>query len=373
MPDIRDATTVTVTDGSLDAVTWACALRPRLAELGMEWTDLDTDTAALALASAAGLWRQTLQGRPKRSALDAAPHLSAEFLRNETRPGIELAWLPPSAKDKCWWRCQQCGHEWRTSVEVRAYLGSGCPKCGRVEVGRASSLAQTGHSLADLHADIVAEFVACVRPDLTPADLRPSSNLQCFWKCPKCAHKYKAPPAARVRGRGCPVCASSTAGDTRNRREAADGNSLAELFPALTAELVELKDHPHRGVTDIPPGSNHQARWRCSECGHVWSATVASRALAGAGCPACGRLRTAQARSAPASGQALADLLPRIASELVENLTHPGRGADQLKSGSHDRCRWQCAAGHEWVTMIKNRTRGGTGCPTCHRLRAGTK
>lgn len=373
LPPLTDVITVAVPDGSLDAVTWASACRASLTGLGADWADLATDSVALALSAAADLWRQTLQGGPKRSALDAAPYLSLEFLRNETRPGVELGWLPPSAQDKCWWRCPACGHEWRTSVEVRANLGSRCPMCARAKAARARSMAPIGRSLAELYPEIAAEFTYCVRPERSPEDLRPGSNIMCFWRCSKCGTEYQASPAERTGGRACPSCASARSGDTRSRLESANGNSLVEQFPSLASEFVELEGHPHRYPSDIPPGSNHRASWRCRTCGHQWSTTVASRALNGTGCPACGRLRTAQARSAPPLGKALADVHPHIAADLVENLTHAGRTADQMKAGSHDRCLWRCSSGHEWKTTVKNRTRGQTGCPTCHRLGGRTK
>jgi predicted nucleic acid-binding Zn-ribbon protein len=367
LPRLHGVTTFAVPEASLDANDWAMTLRLVTADLGVPWKDLSTDDVAQALSAAAHLWRQTLQGRPKRSALDVAPHLAEQFLRNESRPGLELAWLPPSARDKCWWRCQTCRLEWRTSIEVRAHLGSGCPACGQARAVRARSIAPAGGSISDLHPKVASEFVSSIRPDRTPSNLRPSSNIACFWQCPECSQQYKSSPAARVRGRACPRCAKPKAGDNRSRRDAR-GNSLAERFPALAVEFVELEGRPHRIPDDIAPGSNLRARWQCRECGHEWSAAIATRALGGHGCPACGRQRTAQARATPLPGTALVNLHPRLAAELVENLTHLGRTAEQLKPGSHDRCRWRCGLGHEWETTVKNRTRGGTGCPACHRI-----
>jgi hypothetical protein len=83
----------------------------------------------------------------------------------------------------------------------------------------------------------------------------------------------------------------------------------------------------------------------------------------------CGRRRTAAARSAPIPGKSLADLHPRLATELVMNLTHPGRSAAQIRPGSHDRCRWRCEKAHEWEAVVKNRARDGAGCPSCYRAR----
>ncbi|MBW9213276.1 zinc-ribbon domain-containing protein [Mumia sp. zg.B53] len=234
-------------------------------------------------------------------------------------------------------------------------------------MGRSRSTAPAGGSLADLHPKIAVEFVSCSRPDRSPADLRPSSNFICVWRCPDCGHEYKAAPAARVRGRGCPRCAPAKRGDCRSRGDAARGTSLADHASRLSDEFVEIIGRPHRSPADISVGSNLKAKWRCAECRHEWTTTVASRALAGTGCPACGRRRTGHARSVPAPGRSLLDLFPDVAKQFLENLTHPDREPDRLKAASHDRCRWRCAWGHEWETTVSNRTRGGTGCPECPR------
>ena len=101
-------------------------------------------------------------------------------------------------------------------------------------------MAAAGRSLAELHPEIATEFVFCLRPKRSPANLRPSSNIACVWRCPVCELEYEANPAARIRGRSCPACAPAKGGDVRSRREALGGNSLAEQFPVLAAEFVGL-------------------------------------------------------------------------------------------------------------------------------------
>jgi hypothetical protein len=224
--------------------------------------------------------------------------------------------------------------------------------------------------LRDLYPDVAAELVRCLsNGDFTAASLRPSSNRKCLWRCSQCDHEWSAPPAARIRGRGCPECGRE---QTRRARTMATADqSLAHLHPSLAKEFVACPEEPVRSPSDLAPGSNKKCVWQCATCLHQWTTTVASR-VAGTGCPACGRLRTAAARARPASGSALSDIAPMIACELKANLTHPGRDAPDLKPASHDRCRWRCTVcAHEWETTVKNRTRGGTGCPMCRKRGAG--
>ncbi|WP_412101231.1 zinc-ribbon domain-containing protein [Micromonospora maris] len=67
-------------------------------------------------------------------------------------------------------------------------------------------------------------------------------------------------------------------------------------------------------------------------------------------------------------GESLATLFPKLASELVENLTRPEMGAQWLLPGSVDRCVWQCGTcRHVWRTRVVSRAQRNTGCPTCSR------
>lgn len=362
-------TTVRVLDDNLAAMHWVQSLRNVLVDAGATFSEVSQHDESAALTRAAVLWQETQRGRPKLSASDAAPHLVSEFLGNLTRPGVPLEWVGPNTSDKCRWRCPDCGHEWTTSIASRAGQLSGCPKCARERITeglRARSHPDQGEpSFADVRPDLTEEFVSCVsQPARSLKSLRPASNLRCRWRCRVCGHLYVASPADRLGGRGCSMCGRARAGLLRSR--VPPERSLATLKPDLAAELIEVVDRADLSIADVSPGSNLRASWKCGECDHRWQASIASRA-AGSGCPACGRLRTAAARSLPEAGKSLADLHPILAAEMVANATNPGRNADQMRPNSHDRCRWRCARGHEWEAVLKNRTRNGVGCPICYR------
>lgn len=368
LPPLTGATMATVTDDCSDAYEWVSALREICTSLGLRWDELTLDQRGLALAAAATRWRETLSGRPKRSALDVAPHLAREFLKNLTRPGVTPASLSPSTRDLCRWRCTKCSHVWTTSLGSRAGAGTNCPACARAETAtqsRVRSRPEPGASLADTRPQIAAEFVRCLaQPERTPTDLRPSSNLRCVWHCGECGNEYEAVVGTRTSGRGCPRCAVVRRGNVRSTVTFTD--SLAFRFPNLAVELIDVLDRPGRSARDLAPGSNYRARWRCSVCTHEWETTIASRALNGAGCRACAHRQVARVRATPAAGQSLLDRHPDIAAQFRQNLSHPGRGPHQISVASHDRCRFECGEGHEWISVVKNRTRQGSGCPHCY-------
>jgi len=55
----------------------------------------------------------------------------------------------------------------------------------------------------------------------------------------------------------------------------------------------------------------------------------------------------------------LATLHPEVAAEA------DGWDPSTVLAGSHSKMKWVCLEGHRWTTVIKDRTLGGNGCPSC--------
>ena len=66
---------------------------------------------------------------PARSLSVKHPEIAAQ-LHPSRNQGIDPAQLGARSSLKLWWRCDTCGHEWRTAVSTRTD-GSGCPACYR--------------------------------------------------------------------------------------------------------------------------------------------------------------------------------------------------------------------------------------------------
>ncbi|MEU7116666.1 zinc-ribbon domain-containing protein [Streptomyces sp. NPDC046182] len=54
--------------------------------------------------------------------------ISAEFVRNEDRPGSTPDQLRAGSQQRCCWQCAHCQHEWVSTVANRTN-GRGCPVC----------------------------------------------------------------------------------------------------------------------------------------------------------------------------------------------------------------------------------------------------
>lgn len=273
----------------LNAWSWAQAIGRSLDAQGIAWKNLDQDEITSALIAATRRWSEVCAAPPSPSALDAAPHLADEFLRNLDHPGRGVDWMPPGCTDRCVWQCQVCLRTWEANLDKRTLRGQGCPDCGRQKLAQAIIRPKPGESLADREPDIAAELVKVISDRLmTAQDLRRGSGLMCLWQCSVCGHEWEATPNARTnpgRKSGCPPCSVKRRGAVRRRPAA--GQSLADLNPDLAKELVKVIDDPTLTAWDIGPGSGKRCLWRCAACGHEWTTTPDQRTKRGTGCKAC--------------------------------------------------------------------------------------
>lgn len=234
-------------------------------------------------------------------------------------------------------------------------------------------------SALDIAPHLTDEFICNItNPGRGLDRMPPGCNDVCSWRClkPGCGFEWDVELSVRtLAGRGCRECGYRKTGADNARPS--PGESLAEVDPPLAAELIEVIGHPGWTAYDLLPNSNKPCTWRCPEpaCGHEWPAPPGRRSGQKSGCPKCGRMRTAAARTRPKPGQSLQDRYSEIAAELVEVIDHPGWTASDLRVNSRKRCSWRCSepgCSGSWEATPEQRTRReGTGmrCPECHPRR----
>jgi DNA-directed RNA polymerase subunit RPC12/RpoP len=235
-----------------------------------------------------------------------------------------------------------------------------------------------------------------------PSTITSGSERVVLWRCAK-AHIWEATVSSRVRGSSCPYCTG--------RIVLAGFNDLLTEFPLLAREAYGWDP------TTVTPKSKKKRDWKCQQ-GHVWSAEIRSRAIIGAGCPFC------DGRRAVRGVTDLATLHPSVAAQAygwdpsvvnpnshkkmnficdhghivtqairrrveatgcpvcqndlivagINDLatTHPEIAAEAdgwdpttVTAGTNKKLDWKCAHNHTWTTGVFNRTRAGTGCPSC--------
>jgi hypothetical protein len=336
------------------------------------------------------------------------PELAAQW--HLTRNGeLTPAGVTPGSGRKVWWQCPK-GHEWDDSPGHRTGRGSGCAVCAgkRIQIGV--------NDLASTHPAIAEQWHHARNGDLLPAGITAGSSKR-FWWIDKFGHEWEAQVNNRTNGTGCPYCAS--------RLVLAGFNDLATNRPDIAAEWHPARNGDLRPDT-IAPQSNRKVWFRCRD-GHEWLSTVNNRTTLGQGCPVCAGqkvlpgfndlattnpLLAAQwhpTRNAPLTprdifrstakrfwwvdvlgheweasanersngrdcpyccGQRilvgfndLATRMPELAAEW-HPVKNSHRTPQMVTVMNGTRAWWLCANGHEWESIIANRS-GGAGCPAC--------
>lgn len=125
------------------------------------------------------------------------PELVAEWADEDRLPSE----FTRGSTFKALWRCSECAHEWRASVNSRAHATkpTGCPSCsGRVMNGT--------NSLRTLFPALFEELVDKEAGEM----LTVSSNKKVEWECSRCGHTWLTRVADRTVGKGCIECAAKT-------------------------------------------------------------------------------------------------------------------------------------------------------------------
>jgi hypothetical protein len=233
--------------------------------------------------------------------------------------------------DKKSWRCE-IGHEWQAVTSSRTQ-GTGCPKCS----GRT---AEQGESdLATTHPELAKQAVGW-----DPTQFRAgSSNENLLWRC-ELGHEWKAKIAARTsRKSGCPTCV--------NKIIKTGFNDLATTHPDL-AKQADGWD-----PTTVTAGMAKKLKWICDK-GHKWEATLNNRSssvndLEETLCPIC------TGKKLLSGFNDLATTHPEIAKQAV------GWDPSKVSAGSHEKLKWKCDKGHEFLSVVGNRTHRNDYCPYC--------
>lgn len=308
-------------------------------------------------------------GRKRAARSKSTPSAGASLA--DLHPAITDEWHPAKngqlkafdvkvgSNRRIWWKCRRCSHEWLAAVAGRV-RGTGCPICGVERSAESKRTPQSGASLADRFPAVCDEWHPIKNAPLTPTAVKAGSSQRVWWRCTQCSHEYIAAVTDRTQGRGCRECGRLKT--INARRKPSPGMSLADLHPLIAREWHPTRNQP-LAASDHKCGSHTQVWWQCGECHNEWRASINKR-VAGRGCPACGRKRSAAGRRRPRQGQSLADLYPSIAAEWHSERNGLLRPGDVRKT-SLTRVWWKCGCcNHEWQTPVGKRT-AGHGCRMC--------
>ena len=97
-------------------------------------------------------------------------------------------------------------------------------------------------------------------------------------------------------------------------------------------------------------GSKEKKQWKC-KLGNSWIAPPYSRK--DRGCPYCSN------RKVLVGFNDLHTQFPEVAKEVDD------WDPSTVLAGSHSKMKWICFEGYRWTSVVKERTFGGNGCPSC--------
>ena len=240
--------------------------------------------------------------------------------------GWDPSTVSAGSHKKLWWICAS-GHRWITSPSKRTTRSQGCPFCS----GNLVIVGET--DLATTHPEIAAQANGW-----DPTTIKAGSHKKLGWKG-TCGHKWDADVASRaLTGNGCPFCA--------NLKILVGFNDLATTHPEIAAQADGWDP------TTVVAGTTKKRDWKCG-FNHKWSTSVATRALAGNGCPICSNQKVL------AGFNDLKTTHPEIAAQADGwDPTTKTAGSTNKKVG------WRCELGHKWKTVVSHRT-ASQGCPYC--------
>ena len=209
-------------------------------------------------------------------------------------------------------------------------------------------------TLQEHNPKVAAEWHPTKNGEATPSDVTRGSKQRVWWLCPK-GHSYEAAIKNRtksIKPSGCPYCSG---------RKAAPDKTLAVHSPEVAKEWHPTKNSPLK-PTEIGYGSKTKVWWICStDKSHVWQAVIEARTKAKpTGCPYCKGSRLIPEKNS------LKAKNPSVAAEW-----HPTKNDDlkpsEVRHGSGDKAWWLCPEGHEYESIISNRTKqtNPSGCPYC--------
>lgn len=281
------------------------------------------------------IWEQYIESEKENSITKKNPALLEEW-NFQKNGSLRPEYISYASNKKVWWKCKDCGYEWKAPPSRRV-KGSSCPVCSGNKVVRGIN------DFVTTHPNIALLWNTEKNGQLTPEDFSAGSGKIIWWKCNKCGFEWRSSIANRVRSLGCPICSGQVV---------TYETSLACRFPEIASQWdYEKNDFD---PDEVFPSSEKKAWWKCDK-GHEWKTTVSSRTH-GNGCPYCGNKKVLSGFND------LKTANPPFLSQwsATKNTITP----DKVLSKSCKNVWWQCNESHEYEASPAARW-SGRGCPYC--------
>lgn len=222
---------------------------------------------------------QNYLSRIKNSLIELRPEVAKKW-NYERNGNLKPNMFSVSSNEIVWWKCPDCGHEWKSSINGMTRDGRyGCAICALKHRGKTftKGVVKKRGSLAENMPELAKEWHPTKNGTLTANDITAGRFKAIWWLCPKCGYEWQAPPNNRKKGVGCPCCSG--------RVPKRGVNDLATVDPEIAKEWNYEKNAPLT-PRDVLPGSGRKVWWKCHDCGYEWKVEVRRR-VKERKCPNC--------------------------------------------------------------------------------------
>ncbi len=159
--------------------------------------------------------------------------LDWDYERNQQN-GFDPKILKAKSNKEVYWKCHECGHEWRAAVAKRTY-GQGCQNCGWKKIGKMKSTPKEGMDFKSQYPALIYEwdYEENDKIPIKPEKITSKCNRAVHWKCIVCGHKWVKSVAKRTYGYGCPRCGKYK---QYSQNERLTELRVRESFPSIDLE-----------------------------------------------------------------------------------------------------------------------------------------
>lgn len=208
---------------------------------------------------------------------------SYDFEKNKEIDVYSLKVVDPTV---VWWKCPDCGYEWRSAVRSRvkgkygSYSVARCPLCRFNEAVIPAASNENIMKFWDFDKN----------SNLDPQKVSVNSNKIAYWKCKKCDYSWSTSIYLRSKTGKCPQCERSNNFKNDIRKGV---NDVLTLVPEMK-DIYDFENNDNVDIYHTGVGSKTVVWWKCQECGHRWRGAIVSRTRKNkdgsrrlVGCPEC--------------------------------------------------------------------------------------
>lgn len=283
--------------------------------------------------------------RGQTSLAESHPHIAAEW-DYEKNGDLTPDDVATKCNKKVFWICPN-NHSYETRVFGRINCASApCKKCKLMK-----------NSFAVKCPDFVHEWSE--ENELSAEEVAYTSRLVIKWKC-NAGHEWESTVMKRSgkkSGVPCAECKANNTSITKKRKLKPDQISLAESHPHIAAEW-DYKKNGELTPNNISRGCHERVWWKCKR-NHEWNYVISTRTARNIPCQQCKQYEISLAYNYP-------ELLDEWDYDKNDMLD---LDATIIAQRSNTYVHWKCAKGHEWSSMVRNRTGDRNAkCMECRKI-----